>query len=782
MSKEEPMSRKSETENTKKIEEPKTTPRARKLKGLRAEDPFLARERERYENPLPSREFILQILEERGAPIFADELIPMLGIRNTEIEAFERRLKAMEREGELMVNRKGALCLPAKIELIPGRVQGHGDGFGFLVPDAGGDDLYLGPKEMDKVLHGDRVLVRQIGVDRRGRPEGKIVEVLEHVNTRLIGRFRTERGVNYVTAEEKRISQEILIEPKGSMKAKPGQVVMVELLTQPARYTQPVGRVVEIVGNYADPGMEIEIALRKHNLPHEFSEEAEAQAAATPQTVIKKDWKPVLGEVERVDLRDLPLVTIDGETAKDFDDAVFAEKLGKGWRLVVAIADVSHYVQPGDALDETSFERGNSVYFPRRVIPMLPEALSNGVCSLNPDVERLCMVCDMQVGPKGAVKEYRFYPAVMRSKARFTYTQVWEILSNPDGDLARERAPLVPHLRDLYDLFKAFSEARLKRGAIDFETTETMMRFDDNGKITEIVPVVRNDAHKLIEECMLAANVCAADYIGKNKHPGLYRVHEGPTPEKLEKLRQYLRGMALMLEGGEDPQAGDYAVLLEKIKERPDASLLQTMLLRSLQQAVYSPDNQGHFGLGYEAYTHFTSPIRRYSDLLVHRTIKAILAGKKYKPARKWDALGLQTSMTERRADDASRDVQNWLKCYYMQDKVGEEFDGVVSAVTSFGIFVLLEGVYVEGLVHISELGVDYFHYDEVRHELKGERSGQIYRMTEPVRVKVARVDLETSRIDFVLAKSSTESGTGSVSRKPRESAGNKPPKARARR
>ncbi|WP_081413137.1 ribonuclease R [Chitinilyticum aquatile] len=736
--------------------------RARKINALRAQDPFLARERERYENPLPSREYVLQLLEEAGAPLFVEDLARQLGINEEESLPFERRLRAMEREGQLMINRKGALCIPAKIDLIAGRVQGHADGFGFLVPDDASEDLFLGPKEMAKVLHGDRALVRQIGVDRRGRREGTIVEVLEHVNSKLVGRFRAERGIFYVTAEDKRISQEILIEPKGSMGATVGQVVMVELLTQPARYTQPVGKVIEILGNYADPGMEIEIALRKHNLPHVFSDEALAQAEKTPAKVMKKDWKAVHGTVEREDLRELPLVTIDGETARDFDDAVYAEKSGKGWRLVVAIADVSHYVQPGDALDHTSIERGNSVYFPRRVIPMLPEQLSNGICSLNPDVERLCMVCDMKVSAKGEIKKYRFYPAVMQSKMRFTYTRVWSLLQDA-ADASKAEKKLLPHLQDLYALFQSFAKARTIRGAIDFETTETEMRFDDNGKIREIVPVVRNDAHKLIEECMLAANVSAADYLIKNEHTVLFRVHEGPTPEKLAYLREYLRTCGLTLGGDEDPQAGDYAELLQKIKLRPDAELLQTMLLRSLQQAVYTPANAGHFGLSYEAYAHFTSPIRRYPDLLVHRAIKAVLAGKKYKPAMKWEALGIQCSMTERRADDASRDVAAWLKCYYMQDKVGEVFEGVVSAVTSFGMFVLLDNVYVEGLVHVSELGSDYFHYDEARRELRGERSGQVYRMTDRLKVKVVRVDLETSKIDFTLLeeRASAKADTG---------------------
>ncbi len=733
--------------DSKKPSKSKTHP---KMNGLRASDPFLAREKTRYEFPLPSREFLLQLLTERGAPMYADELAAQLGILEDEQYAFERRLQAMAREGQLLVNRKGALCLPEKLDLIAGKVQGHPDGFGFLLRDDGGDDLFLGPKEMDKVLHGDRVLVRPIGVDRRGRPEGSIAEVLEHVNQRLVGRLHNERGVFFVTAEDKRISRDILLEAKNTGGAQAGQVVMVDLLTQPSRYSQPVGKVVEVLGNYDDPGMEIEIALRKHNLPHVFSPEAEVQAAKTPLKVKKKDWKPEQG-VERVDLRELPLVTIDGETAKDFDDAVFAEKKGKGWRLVVAIADVSHYVRPGDALDLTAIERGNSVYFPRRVIPMLPEALSNGICSLNPDVERLCMVCDMRVSATGEIKKYEFYPAVMLSKARLTYTRVWDMLENPKGEDARANTHLLPHLKTLYSLFKVFQAARQVRGAIDFETQETEMRFDELGKIKAIVPVVRNDAHKLIEECMLAANVCAADYLLKNEHPCLYRVHEGPTPEKLRNLREYLRTMGLSLGGGDEPGAQDYAQVLNAIKEREDAPLLQTMLLRSLQQAVYSPDNAGHFGLSYEAYTHFTSPIRRYPDLLVHRAIKAILAKKKYKPASKWEQLGAQCSMTERRADEASRDVQNWLKCYYMQDKIGAEFMGSVSAVTSFGMFVLLDELYVEGLVHVSELGVDYFHFDEQRKELKGERSGQLFRMTDRVKVRVVRVDLETSKIDFAL-------------------------------
>ncbi len=494
--------------------------------------------------------------------------------------------------------------------------------------------------------------------------------------------------------------------------------------------------------------MEIEIALRKHELPFEFSSSALAEAAALPDTLDPADWQG------RTDLRALPLVTIDGETARDFDDAVFAEKQGSGWRLVVAIADVSHYVQPATALDREARERGNSVYFPRRVIPMLPEKLSNGLCSLNPDVERLAMVCDMRIDRHGEITDYQFYPAVFRSQARLTYDQVWNWLAGmtqPENDFHRG---LQPHLQTLYALFKVLVEARGKRGAIDFETIETMMLFNAQGKIENIVPVRRNDAHRVIEECMLAANVCASDFLQARRQPCLYRIHEGPTAEKLEALRNFLKEFGIGLGGGDDPTARDYAELLESIKDRPDAQLLQTVMLRSLRQAMYSPDNVGHFGLSYEHYTHFTSPIRRYPDLLIHRSIKAVLAGTHYQPG-KWDDIGLHCSMTERRADEATRDVGNWLKCYYMRDRIGESFAGTIAAVVPFGIFVALDEVYVEGLVHVSELGEEYFQYDSVKHQMLGERTGRRYRLGDRLQVKLVRADLETGRIDFVLSEPS---------------------------
>ena len=718
-----------------------------KKKSVREQDPFLERERTQYEHPLPSREYVLQVLAEQGIPIDEKDLCDLLNIESYEEETFSRRLRAMERDGQIMRNRKGAVCVVDKLDLVKGKVQGHPDGFGFVIPEDGSADLVLSAKEMNKVLHGDTVMVRVAGMDRKGRREAKIVEVLEYANQRVVGRLFVDHGIQFVVAENRRISQDILVAPGGAGGAKSGQVVVLEILQQPSKHAQPIGRIVEILGNYADPGMEIEIALRKHDLPYEFPRDAEKQAKHFSPEVSPEDFSG------REEVRHLPLVTIDSETARDFDDAVYCEPNGKGFRLVVAIADVSSYVQPGDALDKEALSRGNSVYFPRRVIPMLPEELSNGLCSLNPNVDRLCMVCDMQISARGEIKQYRFYPSVMFSHARLTYNQVAAMLENPKSKEAHQFAAVLPHIQDLHALFQVLLHAREKRGAIDFETVETQMIFNDQGKIEKIIPVIRNDAHRLIEECMLAANACAAAFLQEHGHTVLYRVHEGPTPEKLEAVREFLKEFGLQLGGADEPQAADYSRLLKKIKGRPDAGLLQTVMLRSLRQAIYAPKNLGHFGLGYDAYTHFTSPIRRYPDLLVHRAIKAVLDGKKYKPKDKWEALGEHCSMTERRADDATRDVEAWLKCFYMRDHLGSVFDGTVSSVTGFGIFVALDNIYTEGLVHVSELGADYFHFDAARHQMMGERTGKRYRLGDRVRVKVVRVDMESTKIDFVLVE-----------------------------
>ena len=681
---------------------------------------------------------------------------------------------------------------------IVGTVQGHRDGHGFVVPDDGSADLYLPPNEMRAVLHRDRVKARISKYDRKGRSEGRVLEIIERNPQPIIGRLLQENGIWLLAPEDKRYGQDIILPQSALADAQPGQVVVVELTEPPALYGQPVGRVIEVLGDMDDPGMEIEIAVRKYGVPHIFSDACLQQAKALPATVHATDW------AGRVDLTDIPLVTIDGEDARDFDDAVYGTPAvlsgrGKsaktGWRLLVAIADVSHYVQNGNAIDIDAYDRATSVYFPRRVIPMLPEKLSNGLCSLNPDVDRLCMVCDMLITAEGEIHAYQFYPAVMHSHARLTYTEVAAILSNTKGPEARKHAARVDDLLHLHGIFRTLQSARERRGAMDLETVETQIVCDENGRIEKIIPRIRNDAHKLIEEAMLAANVCAADFITRGKQPGLYRIHEGPTPEKVEILRNYLRMLGINARVSDEPTPGELAKIAEATKDRPDAEQVHTMLLRSMQQAIYSPYNSGHFGLAYESYTHFTSPIRRYPDLLVHRVIKAILRGEKYhlptlptpgeaqaklsqrlqknganraqQPTAKskkqtaelqaWQAAGLHCSANERRADEASRDVEAWLKCKYMRDFLGEEFNGTVTTVTSFGLFVTLESMFVEGLVHITELGGDYFKFDEARQELRGERTGVRFALGSSVRVQVIRVDLDGRRIDFRLARAGQE-------------------------
>ncbi len=744
-----------------------------------------------YPYTIPSREEILGILRTATGSQTTSSIAKALGVKHDEIDGLTRRLNAMERDGQIKPDRNGHFQLANISSFIEGRVSSHRDGYGFLIPDNASEDIFLPEKEMQKVMHGDRVQVRLIGTDRRGRPEGTIVEVVDRANSHVIGRLLHENGVWIVAPEDKRIGHDILLAGSPG-KAKSGQVVSIELTEQPSRFTQPMGKIVEVLGEFDDPGMEIEIAVRKYGVPHEFSDAAQKLAAKLPGEVRPADLK------DRVDLRDIPMVTIDGEDARDFDDAVYCEpvKIGRtqAFRLIVAIADVSHYVKPNDALDVDALERSTSVYFPRRVIPMLPEKLSNGLCSLNPAVDRLTLVCDAVITAKGEIKAYQFYPAVIHSAARLTYTEVAAVLSNTKGTEAAKRGALVPHLLNLYDVYKALVQARQVRGAIDFETTETYIVCNAAGKIEQILPRTRNDAHKLIEECMLAANVCAADLLERHKHPGMYRVHAAPTKEKLNQVRTFLRQVGLSLGGGDTPAASDYAELMTQVKTRPDATLLQTMLLRSMQQAVYSPENIGHFGLSYAAYAHFTSPIRRYPDLLTHRAIKAILQGKRYEPkivdtsalntmlspaARKkhaqdraegkkkregeaaiWEALGVHCSANERRADEASRDVEAWLKCYFIRDKLGEEFTGTISGVTTFGIFVQLDALFIEGMVHVTELGSDYFQFDEARHELRGERTGIRYQLTDRVTVQVSRVDLDARKIDLRLV---TEPGIRTV-------------------
>jgi ribonuclease R len=728
-------------------------------------DPHAAREAARYDNPIPSREVILELLSQAKKPLTHKKIGKKLALEAQEqMDALRKRLRAMERDGQLMVNRAGAFGLVNRMNLLHCRVQGHKDGYGFAIPlgDAE-DDVYLNARQMNFVFDGDEVLVAITGQDRRGRLEGKVVEVVKQGTNNIVGRYQEESGIGFVIPDNQRIQHQILIPPKMKGKAKSGQIVTAVVTDYPTRQLGAKGRISEILGDHLDPGLEIDVAIRSHGIPWEWPDAVLAEAGGLEAEPREADKE------HRIDLRELPFVTIDGEDARDFDDAVYCEKRRGGWRLWVAIADVSHYVRPGSALDEEAANRGNSVYFPEKVVPMLPEALSNGLCSLKPAVDRLAMVCEMELSRVGNITRYHFYEAVIHSHARLTYTQVGEVLekgSHPDVDKQR-----VPDLKRLHSLYQVLREAREQRGAIDFETVETRIIFDEHRKIESIVPVVRNDAHKLIEECMLCANVATASFFEANDLPILYRVHDGPTEEKLENLRSFLGELGLELAGGPKPTPLHYQVLLQQVAERDDAHVIQVMLLRSLSQAVYQPENRGHFGLHYPAYAHFTSPIRRYPDLLVHRGIRSLVRsdveakgvlraeGAVPIPAKRifpYDihamaVHGEHCSMSERRADDATREVHAWLKCEYLQEHVGDEFDGVIAAVTSFGLFVELEDLYIEGLVHVTALPGDYYNFDAAHQRLIGERSGRSFQLGGKVRVQVARVDLDDRKIDLEL-------------------------------
>ena len=711
-------------------------------------DPYAEREAEKYENPVPSREAIMALLENAGQPQSLKKILSALDISDEDGKvAIRRRLKAMTRDGQLVRNRKNMYGLAKQMDMVCGLIQGHPDGFGFVIPDVGGEDVFLSARELRKALHGDRVMVQAVQSGRGGKLEGKIVEVLQRNNHTVLGHYHSESGVGYVIPDDRRIGQDILIPQGESGKAKPGQIVVATIDQQPDEYTQPVGHVSEVLGEHMDPGMEIEIAIRKYELPNSWPKTVQKQADRIPAEVLD-DHK-----TGRLDLRDLPLVTIDGEDARDFDDAVYCEQVDGGWKLIVAIADVAHYVRPGEPLDQEAINRGNSVYFPEQVIPMLPESLSNGLCSLNPDVDRLCMACTMTIDDDGIIQHWQFDNAVMRSHARMTYTKVAAILVDGDPDIIHEYAAVFPALQNLFALYQLRHKQRAREGMMDLDMPETRIIFNEQRKIEAIVPVVRNEAHRLIEEFMLAANVCAARFIDDAERPSLYRLHSGPTEEKREDLRRFLFELGLSLSGGDEPDVKDYAKLLHDMSQRADAEVIKPMVLRSLSQAFYSPDNGGHFALGFSHYTHFTSPIRRYPDLQVHRTIKSILR-RKSSPYSELELveLGEHCSMTERRADDATRDVMRWLKAEFMLDRIGEDFPGTVSGVTGFGLFVQLDDIYVDGLVHITSLGNDYFHFDATKYRLTGERTGQTYRLGDRLDVQLVRVDVDEGKIDLELA------------------------------
>jgi len=743
-----------------------------KPRNKKPQDPHAAREAKNYENPVPSREFILETLVELATPSTYEEVCAALHVDDEDrTEGVRRRLIAMARDAQIDSNRGRQTYFPLDPKKIAvGILQGHKDGYGFLLCEEG-DDVYISNNQMRKAFHGDKAMVRITGTDRRGRLEGQIAKVLEHNTTHLVGRYFEQAGGGIVRPDSKRISHEVVIAAKDRNGAQHDQFVNVEIINQPRPGEMITGRVAEVLGNNLAPGMEIEVAIRSHDIPNTWTKELLEELKSIPEEVIEKDKK------KRVDLRDLPFVTIDGEDARDFDDAVYVErnKRTNGWRLFVAIADVSHYVPVGSELDKEATNRATSVYFPENVVPMLPEVISNGLCSLNPEVDRLVMVCEVTISEKGKMSGYKFFEAVIHSHARLTYNLVWEMLQKPmtdDGKKWRKHyRPIVPHLETMYGLYKILRKGRTKRGAIDFETVETKIEFDSNRKISQIVPTTRNDAHMIIEECMLMANVCAADFLSRYNVPALFRVHNGPSDQKLDNLREFLGEMGLSMAGG-DPKPSHYQELLKQIADRPDAKLIQTVMLRSLSQAVYQPENEGHFGLAFDAYAHFTSPIRRYPDLLVHRAIRSVIRStRECKHVRRVEgagrlakkvifpydipamvSLGENCSMAERRADDATRDVVDFLKCEYMEQHVGEVFDGTISAVTGFGLFVSLDDVFVEGLVHISNLANDFYQFDQVKHRLVGERTRRTFRLGDKVTIQVMSVSLDDRKVDFALA------------------------------
>ncbi|MCS5587402.1 MAG: ribonuclease R [Porticoccaceae bacterium] len=748
-------------------------------------DSFADREAAKYLNPVPSREFILDYLEQSVGPLTHEAICVALNLEDeNQIEAMRRRLRAMERDGQLAKNRRGGYGTLEKLSLVKGRVIGHSEGFGFVSPLRGnGQDVYLSSTQMRRVFDGDIVLVRIAGWDRRGRPEGTLVDIVERGTKQLVGRYFRESGIDFVRPDNPRISQDILISGERPCAASSGQIVVVDILEPPTLNSLPVGHISEVLGKHLDPGIEIDMAIRNYGIPFSWSAEVGVETDAIPSEVENQD--------SRIDLRSTPLITIDGEDARDFDDAVFCKpRLRGGWTLIVAIADVSHYVSVGSALDKEAYSRGNSVYFPDYVVPMLPEKLSNGLCSLNPAEDRLCMVCEMQISGQGEITGYQFYEGIMHSHARMTYTQVAHIIAEygqgNDSGIRQQFSAILPQIDALQNLSTVLQKRRTQRGAIEFDSQETRILFDSQRKINQIIPVERNDAHRLIEECMLCANLCSAEFLKKAKLPALYRVHEGPSEERLTSVRDFLSELGIGLGGGDDPQPAHYQQVLKAAENREDAHIIHSVLLRSMSQAVYQPENLGHFGLAFEAYTHFTSPIRRYSDLLVHRAIRSLIrSAQKVAHVRRakehavvdkatiypyeigaLDETGQHLSVTERRADEATRDVVNWLKCEYLMDRISEQYSGVVSAVTGFGLFVMLDELLVEGLIHITGLPKDYYHHEAAQHRMVGERSGRSFRLGQKLSVKVVRVNLEERKIDFELVDNLATKGKPGASDK----------------
>lgn len=755
-------------------------------KKKKKQDPHADREAAKYDKPIPSREFILEYLKERAKPANYSELSEELNLQGEEeLEALHRRIKAMIRD-EQLERLKGGYLWPAKPRiLLEGNVVVERGKLvkTWVAPKDGSSRVLLSVEDAHAVYAGNKVVVSAVDVLWDKPRVGRLVKIIEQGRVLLVGRFVQEAGFCHVIPHSKEMAHNILIPHGKENSAQDGHIVVVELIKQHAiRWTEPIGEVVEVLGSEHTPGIEVEAVARAYNLPTVWPEAVLKEISKVNETI------PPAAKRGRLDMRDLPLMTIDGEDAKDFDDAVFCEHKKDGsFKLYVAIADVSYYVRQNTALDKEAQTRGNSVYFPGQVVPMLPEILSNGVCSLNPEVDRLCMVCVMTISEAGKITRYEFREGIMKSHARLTYTKAAALLVEGANDALKEQySNILPGLQNLYKLYQILKKQREIRGAIEFETMETRIIFSENGKINRIEPVQRNEAHRLIEECMLCANVACARFLKKHKLSALYRNHEGPPAEKLADLKLFLNELGLSLDGIPQPSPIDYSKLLKAIQNRPDANIIQTILLRSLSQAVYSKDNLGHFGLAYPIYCHFTSPIRRYPDLWVHRQIRMLLRGqwseKKLEEARSeefqknLELLGNHTSMTERRADDATRDVVRWLKCEYIQKYIGEDREGIISGVTRFGFFVELKDIYIDGLVHVTSLRDDYYYFDALHHRLVGERSGIQYKLGDKVTVRIAKVDIDERKIDFELIN------FAKIDKKTKKNLGNKKKLARQKR
>ena len=735
----------------------KTKPASDKPGDWRAEDPNLELEKQRYENPIASRELLLKHLSEAPEPLSAERLAKRLGMRtDAQRDALEKRLAAMVRDGQAIEGPKG-FATASEAERLAGLVRGRANGDVLVIPDDASGALLLARADTASLMHGDRVEVRAVGMNERGRRVARLIRRIGEAPKRIGGIWHAGVGHGRVEPEDPGHWYSVEIASRSSHGAKDGDNVIVEITRRPQGETPAHGRIVEVLAGMRPSDVAARFAIVRHDLPQEFPEDVLHAANAFDPKVLPAD------KAGREDLRGLPLVTIDGADARDFDDAVYAERLkGGGWRLVVAIADVSHYVRVGSALDVEARARATSVYFPDRVIPMLPEHLSNHLCSLMPDVERLAFVCDMRVGKTGVPGRAHFYEAVIRSHARLTYDEAWRFLADPADT---SNAALTPEVRaslqDLYAVYGALKEARDARGALDFRGGEVKARIGEDGKIEGFYAVLRNDAHRLIEECMIAANVQAATALRLAKAKSLYRVHGQPEAKRVTELMKVMTALKIGATFSESPTPREFRQLVERIAARPDGALLEGLVIRALAQAVYQQTNIGHFGLALEEYAHFTSPIRRYPDLLVHRAIKGALvpssaSGHRYSTAE-LQALGAESSERERRADDASRDVMGYLKCLYLQPRIGESFEATVTSALEFGLFVQLKEMPIDGLVHISNLPGDYWELDSGGMGLVGRRTGRRWRMGDAVKVRLNRVDLLQRQIDFELVETTGE-------------------------